>query len=516
VSERTLVVATLDGGDDQLMLELARAGRLPTVAGLLERGVAVGMETPGLELELSVWAPLMSGQPIGNHGLAHFLEFDPSSMGVRIRREGDLEPWWLHLPRHGEGVVAIDVSEMHPHPSSRAEEACGWNGYAPPHHAVVTSPRLRRVLQAVPPPPLVADPHGVSSAAQETTVAADLARAIAIQAAAGTAAGRHARVLCVGFPQFHGLVHWLGHHHLPNHWHSTGPRRPELVTSSYETFDRALAGLLRGRKDPVVALVLARGGRPANQAPALLDGLLERAGLQVSTRSSDGDGAAGRGPGAGQSPPLTQRLRALVPADARERVALAVLPLAAQQRLAAAAFRDSIAWSHTRAFNLPSWDSGFVRVNLEGREVAGTVPENEYGAVLAEVERLAREVVDADTGRPLAADVIRAHDRWPGTRVGCLPDLIVTWAGTRPARRASHPGLGTWEADSKRDLWTEHSGRGLVILAGPGVRRHHAPIEADMGGVAPTLLALAGARRPSVMPAQAWTDVLHTKDGCRA
>ena len=85
----------------------------------------------------------------------------------------------------------------------------------------------------------------------------------------------------------------------------------------------------------------------------------------------------------------------------------------------------------------------------------------------------------------------------------------------RPARRAVHPSLGTWAADSKQDLWTEHSRRGLVILAGPGVRHHGEPLAGDMGGVAPTLLALAGGRRPSVMPVPAWTDVLDGKDGRR-
>ena len=104
-----IVVVALDGGDDQVVLELVAGGRLATIARLLERGVAVEIETPGAELELSVWAPLLTGQPVGNHGLANFVEFVPASMGVRVRREGDLEPWWVHLPGHGANIVVIDI-----------------------------------------------------------------------------------------------------------------------------------------------------------------------------------------------------------------------------------------------------------------------------------------------------------------------------------------------------------------------------------------------------------------------
>jgi predicted AlkP superfamily phosphohydrolase/phosphomutase len=193
-------------------------------------------------------------------------------------------------------------------------------------------------------------------------------------------------------------------------------------------------------------------------------------------------------------------------------MARALLPLAAQQRLAAGAFRDSLDWPRTRAFTVPTWDSGLIRVNLQGREAAGVVAPADLPTVLVDVERLVRETLDADTGRPLATDVLRPQELWPGTRSAGLPDLLVTWAGARPARRASHPRLGVWEAESKPDLWTEHHGQVLVVLSGPGVRVHPDVVPADPAGLAATLLALSGARRPSVMPVPAWTDVLEGAD----
>ncbi|MGI9080570.1 MAG: hypothetical protein ACR2GF_07105 [Acidimicrobiales bacterium] len=210
----------------------------------------------------------------------------------------------------------------------------------------------------------------------------------------------------------------------------------------------------------------------------------------------------------GQRAWLTQTARSLVPADLRERLAMKVLPPSLHHRLASRRFADAYVWEQTRVFSPPSWTAGFLRVNLVGQEAAGVVPERDFEPVLAEVTALVADMVDADTGRPLVHEVIRTAEAFPGSRSHLLPDLLVMWAKPGPTRRARHPRLGCWEAEPVGYVFSEHSERATILLAGPLVRAAPEPLAADATGLAPTLLWLQGAGRPSVMTGEAWGDVV--------
>jgi hypothetical protein len=58
-------------------------------------------------------------------------------------------------------------------------------------------------------------------------------------------------------------------------------------------------------------------------------------------------------------------------------------------------------------------------------------------------------------------------------------------------RRVRHPRLGVWEEDLRDVPYTEHSGEGFLVAAGPGIR----PGASSQGvteDVPATLLALTG------------------------
>jgi predicted AlkP superfamily phosphohydrolase/phosphomutase len=206
---------------------------------------------------------------------------------------------------------------------------------------------------------------------------------------------------------------------------------------------------------------------------------------------------------------LTERLRRLVPAEVRERLAMRLLPGRVQHALASRAFRDRYDWAATAVFPLPTWTAGYLRVNLAGREAAGIVAPERYRDVIAEVVTLLAETVDAETGRPLAREVLVTPDAFPGTRSAELPDIVVVWGPDRPVRRARHPRLGEWSAEPRVRLWRwgEHRSGGRVVLAGPGVRPGTAG-HGDACDLAPTLLTLAGCRPPSTLRGEVWRDVL--------
>jgi len=96
-------------------------------------------------------------------------------------------------------------------------------------------------------------------------------------------------------------------------------------------------------------------------------------------------------------------------------------------------------WPLMRAFALPAYYDGRVRINLRGRESAGRVPLAAYGAVCDEVSQLLRESRNVLTGEPVVKDIVPA-DR-PAMPLGPSDaDLIVLWNGSPLG--FEHPRLG--------------------------------------------------------------------------
>ena len=312
--------------------------------------------------------------------------------------------------------------------------------------------------------------------------------------------GRDRRLLCLGVEELHGVAHLLGHHWLETHPHRPWPREPNLVTDVYEATDRALGRLV---DDPRVnvAVLAGQGFRPANSSSALLPELLERAGL--ATPAITASGTTGN-----RQATVMGLLRRWLPADLRERLAVRVLPSSAQERLMSQQFRVSLDWSRTRVFALPSWSTGYLRVNLVGREAMGIVNPDDYEPLLEEVAELLRGV-EVAPGRPLVARVHHMRREFPGRSAHELPDLAVEWAEDRPVDRASHPSLGSWEvrAGFNRWRWSDHHGRAVGYLAGPGIRAVDEAIDVDILGAPSTFLRLLGIRPPTGLR-DAWNEVL--------
>jgi predicted AlkP superfamily phosphohydrolase/phosphomutase len=495
------VLLCVDGGDFRVAQNLVASGGMPVTKRLLEQGSVVHMTTCADVMEPSVWGPILSGQPVGNVALVHFEEFDPATMGTTFRREATTEPLWAHLPGRGQGALSLDAPEIHPNPLSAAAEACCWHVHAPDHRPVFTDRGLKARLRTLGRPPRLANPTELSLP-YEHQIVAYLEGSLRYRTRTLEAIGFERPFTCAGVHELHTAVHALGHHGPDPHWFAPERRDPGLLSVPYDAVDKLIGSVLERAAAANIVLVFARGGRPADHCGHLLEGLLERAGL-LRRRLDAGQTGGERL----TRPGLAERVRGTLPDATRERIALRVLPISVQHRLAARRFRDHYAWDQTQVFPVPSWTEGLLRINLAGREAQGIVAPHEAEPLIAAVRQLLAEMVDADSGRPLVHEAIRAQKRFPGTRAAGLPDLIVRWTAGRPPGRAHHPRLGTWASPPRPSPWTEHRAQAEVILAGPSVRAG-VELDGDPLGLAPTVLALLGSRAPSVMPGEVWSDVL--------
>jgi len=157
-------------------------------------------------------------------------------------------------------------------------------------------------------------------------------------------------------------------------------------------------------------------------------------------------------------------------------------------------------WKSMRAFALPSYYDGRVRVNVAGREADGIVEPGAYQAVLDDVEAMLRACRDPRTGEPLVSSIDRPHDD-PMAATDDNADLIVHWHGTPYG--VEHDDLGRIGPIPVRRTGGHTSPYGAAYVVGPGIE----PI--DLGDrstfdVLPTAFGLAGCDSPWQLSGEAF------------
>jgi hypothetical protein len=82
IAKRVLLVGW-DAADWQMIRPLLRAGKLPALARLMERGVSGNLATIQPMLSPMLWNSIATGKRADKHGICGFLEPNPDRSGVR-------------------------------------------------------------------------------------------------------------------------------------------------------------------------------------------------------------------------------------------------------------------------------------------------------------------------------------------------------------------------------------------------------------------------------------------------
>jgi predicted AlkP superfamily phosphohydrolase/phosphomutase len=154
--------------------------------------------------------------------------------------------------------------------------------------------------------------------------------------------------------------------------------------------------------------------------------------------------------------------------------------------------RHAPTWPDMRAFALPSFYDGRIRVNLRGRESRGVVAPTEYSALLDELEELLADCSDPRTGAPVVKRFTRPLiDPFDAGETSC--DLLIQFAGSPLG--LVHPVLGTSGPFPPRRPGGHTDPIGFAAILGD--ERGIETRSASSFDLVPTLLDLAGARIPS-------------------
>lgn len=154
-------------------------------------------------------------------------------------------------------------------------------------------------------------------------------------------------------------------------------------------------------------------------------------------------------------------------------------------------------WPAMKAFGLPAFAEGLVRINLKGREANGMVAPADYEAVCDQITHMLSRLKDGRTGTALVRKVVRtrryaAEDQDDPK----LPpaDLVVFWQD-KPTDVVDSPELGRI-GPVAYNRTGGHRPRGFVIAQGPGIACGSDLPAGESVDLAPTILTLLGATIP--------------------
>jgi predicted AlkP superfamily phosphohydrolase/phosphomutase len=163
-------------------------------------------------------------------------------------------------------------------------------------------------------------------------------------------------------------------------------------------------------------------------------------------------------------------------------------------------FGIQVDWKRTRAFMPFHSCTGFVYVNLEGRQPQGSVVAGDLQRVRDDVIAALRAFRDPKTRANYFQDVSPLVAQ---SEVLNLPDIFVQPApGVEFVRKAK---AGEFAFPTKRPFAGIHEPDGLYILHGPNVRAQR-DTHAQIVDMAPTILAMCGEAVPSYMEGRALSE----------
>jgi predicted AlkP superfamily phosphohydrolase/phosphomutase len=483
-----LAVLILDSAEESLLVALARSGRMPALADLMERGRTVALQSDAHVLDGSVFQTLLTGVNPGEHGIYKYRQIVPGTYCYRRSRaeESPMPQVWTVLSRQGMSCCVFDVPKAFPAEGFRGAMATCWGAYTPAAAPVGVPKGLRTdiVRRFGPHPQPEQEPLPLATAryaaARDRLVAAAGLRA---EICMDLLSRERHDFFATAFSEPHVAAHQF--------WHLRDPAHPmydaraaslcsRAMEDVYEAVDRAVGSILKSLPQDATVLVMTQQGVESNFSGShLLPAWLAR-------RRGEADGRPVRGP----VPRAASRLSAAWRGRLQR-----VLPAWVQDRWVDAKYRP-----HGDVFLLPGSEfMALLRVNLRGREPAGTVAAERCGETLQALREDLLRVRNTRTGRPAAAEVLFLRDVYRGRCAGNLPDAVVRWANDAPVETLDCPrwGLVTEGLRFMDVTHSCHTGRGLAVAAGPAVPPGAATGVHRLEDVTATFYALAGAKPPA-------------------
>ncbi len=522
---RRVLVIGLDGFEISYVEQLMARGELPALRALRDRSADFLLDHGPAQRTGLAWEHFWSGRSPEAAHRASAVEFDPAN--YRVWQEGArFEPFFAPLDIE---TVVFDAPYVDLARAPGVKGVVAWGAHDPGSGAASRPAELGdRFAARVGPYPAAPWTYGTPwpSADATRTMCESLTEAVNRRADAARwllteeFADWDLGIVVVAEPHgaAEGLWHGIDPEH-PLHDHPSAAVAAEGLADVYRAADR-LVGELVEATAPTTTLVFSLGGMGSNHSDlasmALLPELLLRWSLGEQLldvpdawTADPGRVAPAADDGAHWQRSWYPRLEVTGPSGVARAVARR-LPGSVRRsirQVRSAVRGDGPArpsgyqelgwqpaawyqpwWSRMRAFALPSFYDGRVRVNLRGRERDGMVDVADYERVCDEIERLLRDCRDPRTGAPVVEAVERCADPSdPCTLTSSEADLVVIWNAATAA--FEHPDHGLIGPVPFRRTGGHTGPFGFAFIDGAGIEPGDRGVASSFD-VAPTIVAL--------------------------
>ena len=126
-------------------------------------------------------------------------------------------------------------------------------------------------------------------------------------------------------------------------------------------------------------------------------------------------------------------------------------------------------WPSMKAFALPTYSEGLIRINLQGRERDGLVALKDYHKTCDQLCDYLYAVKDGRTGKPMVREIVRRNtEPLDDANLGPPADLIVLWQEESPTDLIDSPQSGRI-GPLPYFRSGGHCSRGFIAAQGPGI-----------------------------------------------
>jgi predicted AlkP superfamily phosphohydrolase/phosphomutase len=488
---RRVLIIGLDGATFDVLDPMMQQGRMPRLKSFLAEGTSGILRSTIPPITPAAWTTFMTGKSPGTHGILDFERYDVRTNRLTFNSTNCLtqvRTIWQILGDKWFKVGCVGVPMTYPPTPVNGFMISGFG--TPDTSCDFTYPADLKdeVLRICP-------DYGFGSRWRRKTFGGDALFAENLEAIQRSfrhecQLTRHCGdtfgwdVLMVVLKLVDNLQHktWK---YLDPRWSGRHPRRSDMVAQCFAVLDGVFGELVEyAERHDASVFVLSDHGHGSLEGQAQPNWLLKQwdyLKLQPGERG-----------------PATKIRRWFARWGGRRKGKFAAGNVSLERDLA-------VDFSRTRACVMHAGMSGFLYVNLAGRQVTGIVPLAEYEALRDELRQRFLNVTSTDP-RGESVRVFQAVHK-PEKLYGCsredrdwLPDLLlVPRDGLAVVRKIRSSAPVRWLPE--RRIEGTHRAEGIFAARGTRIARNRR-VNADIVDAAPTILAMLGLRIPDDMEGQ--------------
>jgi predicted AlkP superfamily phosphohydrolase/phosphomutase len=487
----------LDACDINLVYRWAEEGKLPTFKSLISKSATMQLSSSCSVLQGSIWPSFFTSSSPAEHGMYYMLQMDNKTQNVKRVRADDLKksPFWSVLNPQKKCLV-VDVPKLGLTETGNNVQVVEWA--AMDHYSSFqTYPASikNEIKNDFGDHVLTHDLEEPKNKAEYQQLLQKLLDGI------DNKTKLNIKLFEQQQPDFFvsifGESHPAGHYLWQFHQEFEEAGTSEYFTEDplltvYQQLDRCLATMLQHFDESQDVFIFSGHGMMEDRYPRwILNEVLSRLGVLVEKSKPTSHQHQTSSATNKKSPSLfsPQKIIKSIKRFANEHV----LPKSIQTRLWMNNLQKHVDFQQSKACVLPTDLQGFIRLNVQGREPQGIVPQQQYDAVIEQITQCLLSLKDADTGKPVVDQVFKLKELYQGAKhTDLLPDISVLWHNIAVKKIVSN-SIGEIVVGNSGIIRSgNHRPKGFCLCYGPSINVEAKDIQENLTGLGPLAMSILG------------------------